>query len=567
MKAVRYSPRSPPAINSEGASSCAIAGSAETYMSESDGASVVPQRLTVGSAAHADPRALVRLIQCTQCSLLLDTPVTLPCGHSVCKGCLPQPHRRANVVHPSAPDRIQGIRCPVEGCGQEHPLGDCNIDVSLLKVIDAVQAVAASSLPLPEGTLRLVEVWNASDSKIPPSSIHEPPREQTSAGGRLIAAYAMLAAGRLAYRADLNYEDSPDAVEKHMQADVALMAELQESLCKELDCQVCYNLMYDPVTAPCGHTFCRICLARVLDHSMTCPICRKNLPIPPSLTSQPSNSRLVALMESLCPDMVKARAAAIAAEEQGGVGELDTPLFVCTLAFPGQPTFLHIFEPRYRLMIRRACESNRQFGMLMYNQSRQSQGELGQVHFKQYGVMLQILDVHMFPDGRSLIETRGMYRFKVLDHGVLDGYTVGRIQRVEDLSLVEEERIEAEEIASHSPTGAAQYADLDSQSALRMLSQASDQASSINCLTSRQLLSVGLDFVAKMQEHSAPWLHERILQSYGGPPNDPVLFPYWFASVIPIVEEEKYKLLHTSTIRERLKIVVRWILRIENQRW
>lgn len=563
MKALRFTRRSLSARDSEGASSWNIAGTESSYMSGGDGLADVPSRVTGGLDAHADARALVRLIQCSQCSLPLRVPVTLPCGHSVCRVCLPQPHRRAHVIHPSTPDRIQGTTCPIEGCGQEHPLGDCNIDVCMLKVMEAIDMVVAGYVLPSEGSLRLVEVWDSA-SPYPPSRT---PREYFSAGSRLLATYGMAAAGKLDFRAAVAYSDDSGAETEDRAEDVGLLDTLRETAHKELDCQVCYNLMHDPVTAPCGHTFCRICLARVLDHSMHCPMCRRNLPIPPSLRQQPSNLRLVSLLQALCPEMVEARAAAIAADESGGIGELDTPLFVCTLAFPTQPTFLHIFEPRYRLMIRRAYESNRQFGMMMYNQGGQNQGDLGAVNFKEYGVMLQILNVHMFPDGRSLIETRGMYRFRVLAHGTLDGYTVGRVVRVEDVGLNEEERLEAAEIAAASPNGVNPFTNLDAHTAMARHAENSDRPVNLNCLTTQQLLTLCLDFITKMQAHSAPWLHQRILQSHGGPPNDPAVFPYWFAAIIPIIDEEKYQLLLTSSIRERLKIVVGWIRRIENQRW
>ena len=39
-------------------------------------------------------------------------------------------------------------------------------------------------------------------------------------------------------------------------------------------------------------------------------------------------------------------------------------VFVCTMSFPNIPCPLHVFEPRYRLMIRRAMEAGtREFGM------------------------------------------------------------------------------------------------------------------------------------------------------------------------------------------------------------
>lgn len=49
------------------------------------------------------------------------------------------------------------------------------------------------------------------------------------------------------------------------------------------------------------------------------------------------------------PDAHAERGAVIAAEERDS--RLDTPIFVCQLSFPGIPTFLHFFEPRYAMFI------------------------------------------------------------------------------------------------------------------------------------------------------------------------------------------------------------------------
>lgn len=46
----------------------------------------------------------------------------------------------------------------------------------------------------------------------------------------------------------------------------------------------------------------------------------------------------------------------------------EIPVFVCTMSFPCIPCPLHIFEPRYRLMMRRCMESGtREFGMCVGN--------------------------------------------------------------------------------------------------------------------------------------------------------------------------------------------------------
>lgn len=47
-----------------------------------------------------------------------------------------------------------------------------------------------------------------------------------------------------------------------------------------MDCSICSRLLYEPVTTPCGHTFCRSCFARSMDHSSRCPLCRTVCPQP-----------------------------------------------------------------------------------------------------------------------------------------------------------------------------------------------------------------------------------------------------------------------------------------------
>lgn len=88
------------------------------------------------------------------------------------------------------------------------------------------------------------------------------------------------------------------------------------------------------------------------------------------------------------------------------------------------PTILHVFEPRYRLMIRRCIESSSpRFGMVL-----PARGDRGMGGISEYGTMLEIQSVQMLPDGRSMVETVGSHRFKLLEKGNLDGYTVGKIE-------------------------------------------------------------------------------------------------------------------------------------------
>lgn len=502
----------------------------------------------VALAAHEDARQLVRLIQCTQCSRPFRNPVTLPCGNSLCRQCLPVAYERERTSYPDLPGRRHGIQCPFEDCELEHPVSDCNVDVCLTKVMESIAEVVTKHKSVRQSSPMLMEEEARWDEVVSSQPSTEKSKVDQSLGGRLVTTYSLAAKGQLEHDVDLTYYDSAENEEISKALDVSVLQEFVEATQKEVDCQVCYSIMLDPVTTFCGHTLCRGCMARVQDHSLHCPVCRRDMALPPALFRQPSNKTLVNLLNGLCPEQISSRAEAIAAEERANSGSSNVSLFVCTLGFPNQPTFLRIFEPRYRLMLRRALEGNRQFGMLMYNRYGEPQGDLGTVHFYQYGTMLQIVHAQLLADGTSLIETRGLYRFRVKSHRSMDGYTVGDVERLDDVSLVEEERIEAEE-TSLPPA------------------EEGDVAAQITRMSTHDLHLLGQDFVSRMQARSATWLQQRVLDVHGQPPEDAAVFPYWFASVLPISEEEKYKLLGTRTVRERLKITATWIRRIETQRW
>ncbi|XP_027732039.1 tripartite motif-containing protein 59-like isoform X2 [Vombatus ursinus] len=57
---------------------------------------------------------------------------------------------------------------------------------------------------------------------------------------------------------------------------------LPETLLEELTCSICVEHLKDPVSIPCGHSFCRVCITELCDYykthvrgSVSCPICKK----------------------------------------------------------------------------------------------------------------------------------------------------------------------------------------------------------------------------------------------------------------------------------------------------
>lgn len=49
--------------------------------------------------------------------------------------------------------------------------------------------------------------------------------------------------------------------------------------------------------------------------------------------------------------------------------------------------------------------------------------------------MLEIRDIKFFPDGRSVVDTIGGRRFRVLSRGTKDGYCTARVEFLQDTQL------------------------------------------------------------------------------------------------------------------------------------
>lgn len=69
----------------------------------------------------------------------------------------------------------------------------------------------------------------------------------------------------------------PKLLQKHLRE--AIIAQGAKSWLKEsdLECVYCCDTFSQPVTTPCGHTFCRNCLERSLDYMKTCALCKHPL--------------------------------------------------------------------------------------------------------------------------------------------------------------------------------------------------------------------------------------------------------------------------------------------------
>ncbi len=118
----------------------------------------------------------------------------------------------------------------------------------------------------------------------------------------------------------------------------------------------------------------------------------------------------------------------------------ELPLFPLpeVVLFPTRPLPLHIFEPRYRIMMNTILESDRRFGVLMVDPARSSLANIG--------CCAEVIHHQRLPDDRLKMWTLGQQRFRVLEYIREKPYRVGLVEWIEDHPPVKDLRPLATEV-------------------------------------------------------------------------------------------------------------------------
>ena len=229
--------------------------------------------------------------------------------------------------------------------------------------------------------------------------------------------------------------------------------------------QVCYEIYFDPVALPCGHALCRACLERVLDTATVCPYCRRDVSQYRRRWCYHTNAALMAVLQRCFPAQLAARQEQLhlidndpvglaphhqlppdppslaqppaRAQQppptQGGAGTEGSEwmgVFVCMVAWPMLPCQLHVFEARYRLLMRRVNQTaTREFVMCAPAPAARA----GVAAVASYGTVLAVQDMTVLPDGRLLVTCRGVCAVRVEAHTMHDEYVIARVRRLADV--------------------------------------------------------------------------------------------------------------------------------------
>ncbi|MBM5813866.1 MAG: ATP-dependent protease [Cyanobacteria bacterium M_DeepCast_100m_m1_067] len=111
------------------------------------------------------------------------------------------------------------------------------------------------------------------------------------------------------------------------------------------------------------------------------------------------------------------------------MGELavrELPLFPLpdVVLFPQEVLPLHIFEPRYRMLLRTVMAGDQRFGVVRWDPQTQTMADVG--------CCAEILHCQTQDDDRSNIVTMGQQRFRVLDIVREAPFRVGLVSWIED---------------------------------------------------------------------------------------------------------------------------------------
>nr|CAB3263470.1 LON peptidase N-terminal domain and RING finger protein 3 [Phallusia mammillata] len=287
----------------------------------------------------------------------------------------------------------------------------------------------------------------------------------------------------------------------------------------DFECSLCMRLYYDPVCTPCGHVFCQFCIERCLDHKAVCPLCKQSMKVYLAETLENIHPACDYVTKSLIrhylPKEYKER-------EKLHYQEIDEltqtkPIFVCTIAFPSVPCPLHIFEPRYRLMLRRCLDHNqREFGMCM---------PADKTWHHPIGTLLKVRDVKFFPDGRSVVDSIGYRRFRTSHCEVKDGYNVAKYTYIVDEKVTDPQLL---------------------QDLLRL-------ADKVYAAAQEWFGALSSVVSSRITQHfgSFPFKDENINTENG--PN----WLWWVLAVLPVEERVQATILGKNILRERLLIIHR----------
>jgi hypothetical protein len=331
------------------------------------------------------------------------------------------------------------------------------------------------------------------------------------------------------------------------------------------ECSICQNRFFSPVTLRCGHTFCLDCTRRCVDSHDACAYCRDPFPWPflgtmdhhDPLKGWSYNLILASIITTCWRSELSDLQISYNQANRLVPLEMDIPLFVTTTSHPGQVTQLKIFEPRYRLFLRRIMETpSRTFGMVIQKPVNFWQGP------GIYGTMLRIEKL-WYPGERQIrIKTLGLSRFKVKAAMLWNGYWTAKVEPVAE-EQIPDELIDWDYAQTRLNEVNRIFIVRDQNISLQWIYSFTNGWSGFRrmrfpaVLTNRQIVLLLREYFRLRFSQDSETRRDWIRNHWGEPPESPQEFVWYLANIARVLRWWKAgdEILRTTDLRSRLNKV------------
>ena len=237
---------------------------------------------------------------------------------------------------------------------------------------------------------------------------------------------------------------------------------------------------------------------------------------------------------------------------------MELPLFpLHTVLCPGVALPLHIFEPRYRALVKHCLDDDSPFGIVLIRDGREVGG--GPTSIATVGTVAEIREAGKFSDGRYELLVVGVRRFRIESVTVgREPYLIGKVEEVEelvgDMALARDltDRVTqrfVRYLALLQPVDGEDADEIDVQVELELEDEAPEPG----------LGSTTGDLVDDEPESADERDRlDRVARNVAIP-DDPTILSYLLSGIIQVDQPRRQDLLEAATTEARLRELIRLI--------
>ncbi|KAI8083679.1 ATP-dependent protease La domain-containing protein [Thamnidium elegans] len=311
-----------------------------------------------------------------------------------------------------------------------------------------------------------------------------------------------------------------------------------------LQCSIGNHLLEHPVTNHCGHTFCKVCLLQYKILNDACNKCQKRLPSYQFIQKQTPNILLNNLI-NIFNEVPSFKNIELARANQISN---NIPVYLSDFAvLPSQKLRIPIYTEQSRLLFQKAliiCKEYQCLCLGIVNKDKTNKKG-------RFGTMVKVTAIEQRAND-MLVNVVGMDRFKVVNVN----------QEAEDFIAADlDMQFENYQDLENIMTSSQHWTERKISSPIKLSNRIYDFINDLSHSTPSN------SFCSTVEGLLGPvWLDS--VQGLHGPlpaAENPVAMCWWAAVVLPVSNSDRYHLLETISLEERLTIILSWINDLKSQ--